>query len=116
MCRCVRVYVCLGGGGKGGGVSRSSRTQAWRYPAWGAPDDFLPARPRQVCVPQYDVDLREERELALARLKLLCDSRLFSVTDFRSNPLRSPPPFMQKQSSTSIPIPPAPGRSSVPGV
>mmetsp|Transcript_18698 Transcript_18698/g.47219 ORF Transcript_18698/g.47219 Transcript_18698/m.47219 type:complete len:644 (-) Transcript_18698:24-1955(-) len=41
-----------------------------------------------VCVPQYDVDLREERELALARLKLLCDSRLFSVTDFRSNPLR----------------------------
>jgi acyl-CoA oxidase len=40
-------------------------------------------------VPRYDVDLREERELALARLKLLCDSHLFSVTDFRTNPLRS---------------------------
>mmetsp|Transcript_28352 Transcript_28352/g.50648 ORF Transcript_28352/g.50648 Transcript_28352/m.50648 type:complete len:644 (-) Transcript_28352:428-2359(-) len=42
----------------------------------------------EVCVPRYDVDLREERELALARLKLLCDSHLFSVTDFRTNPLR----------------------------
>ena len=32
---------------------------------------------------RYDIDLREERELALQRLSRLCHSGLFSITDFR---------------------------------
>lgn len=30
------------------------------------------------------MDLRDERELALQRLRLLCHSGLFSIVDFRS--------------------------------
>mmetsp|Transcript_3167 Transcript_3167/g.6936 ORF Transcript_3167/g.6936 Transcript_3167/m.6936 type:complete len:665 (+) Transcript_3167:191-2185(+) len=41
-----------------------------------------------IYVPQYDMDLRDERELALQRLKGLCHAGLYSVTDFRHNPLR----------------------------
>ncbi|KAK9829677.1 hypothetical protein WJX72_007299 [[Myrmecia] bisecta] len=39
-------------------------------------------------IPRYDIDLRDERELALQRLKKMCHSGLFSITDFRHNPLR----------------------------
>lgn len=37
---------------------------------------------------RYDMDLRDERELALQRLRAVCHSGLFSIRDFRSNPLR----------------------------
>ncbi|KAL3161452.1 hypothetical protein ABBQ32_010335 [Trebouxia sp. C0010 RCD-2024] len=36
---------------------------------------------------RYDMDLRDERELALQRLRVLCHSGLFSILDFRHNPL-----------------------------
>ncbi|EIE22640.1 acyl-CoA oxidase [Coccomyxa subellipsoidea C-169] len=38
-------------------------------------------------VPRYDMDLREERELAFQRLLRICQSGLVSITDFRHNPL-----------------------------
>ncbi|MEW5311993.1 MAG: hypothetical protein WDW38_003658 [Sanguina aurantia] len=41
-----------------------------------------------IYVPRYDIDLRDERELALQRLKRICQSSFVSVTDFRHNPLR----------------------------
>lgn len=43
---------------------------------------------QDVYVPQYDIDLRADRELALERLKRVCRAGLFSITDFRTNPLR----------------------------
>ena len=36
--------------------------------------------------PKYNIPLDEERDLALARLKKLCDHDLISVLDFRHNP------------------------------
>ena len=36
--------------------------------------------------PKYNISLDEERDLALARLKKLCDQDLISVLDFRRNP------------------------------
>jgi acyl-CoA oxidase len=39
-------------------------------------------------IPKWNLSLHEERELALRRLKRLCDSKLFSIRDFRSNPMR----------------------------
>ncbi|EFJ45833.1 hypothetical protein VOLCADRAFT_93964 [Volvox carteri f. nagariensis] len=39
-------------------------------------------------VPQYDISLRDERELALQRLKRVCRAGFISVTDFRTNPFR----------------------------
>ncbi|GFR45198.1 hypothetical protein Agub_g6590 [Astrephomene gubernaculifera] len=39
-------------------------------------------------VPQYDISLREERELALQRLQRVCRAGFISVSDFRHNPLR----------------------------
>jgi len=41
-----------------------------------------------VYIPRYDMDLRDERELALQRLTKFCQSGFVSVTDFRHNPLR----------------------------
>uniref|UniRef100_A0A0V0J4W4 Acyl-coenzyme A oxidase n=1 Tax=Schistocephalus solidus TaxID=70667 RepID=A0A0V0J4W4_SCHSO len=38
--------------------------------------------------PRYNISLQEEREVALARLKLLCDNKMISVKDFLSNPQR----------------------------
>ena len=32
---------------------------------------------------KYDLDLRDERELAMARLQAVCKSGLVSITDFR---------------------------------
>lgn len=40
-----------------------------------------------IFIPRYDMDLRDERELALQRLRILCHSGLFSILDFRHNPL-----------------------------
>ncbi|GIL42328.1 hypothetical protein Vafri_343 [Volvox africanus] len=39
-------------------------------------------------VPQYDISLRDERELALQRLKRVCRAGFISVSDFRTNPFR----------------------------
>ncbi|KAJ7321469.1 hypothetical protein OS493_034822 [Desmophyllum pertusum] len=36
--------------------------------------------------PKYNISLDEERDLALARLKKLCDQGFISVLDFRNNP------------------------------
>jgi hypothetical protein len=37
-------------------------------------------------VPKYNIPLNEERQLAYDRLKKICDTGLFSVKDFWSNP------------------------------
>ena len=37
--------------------------------------------------PKYNISIDEERELALKRLKKLCDQGFISVLDFRNNPL-----------------------------
>lgn len=42
----------------------------------------------QLFVPRYNISLAEERELALQRLRVLCHSGNFSISDFRTNPLR----------------------------
>ncbi|KXZ48318.1 hypothetical protein GPECTOR_29g92 [Gonium pectorale] len=39
-------------------------------------------------VPQYDISLADERELALQRLKRVCRAGFISVSDFRTNPFR----------------------------
>ncbi|KAG0716586.1 Acyl-coenzyme A oxidase 3, peroxisomal [Chionoecetes opilio] len=38
--------------------------------------------------PRYNIPLEEEREVALARLKRICDAGFISVLDFWNNPLR----------------------------
>ncbi|KAG1666186.1 hypothetical protein FOA52_012033 [Chlamydomonas sp. UWO 241] len=40
-----------------------------------------------IYVPRYDMDLRDERELAYKRLKAVCDAGFISVAAFRTNPL-----------------------------
>lgn len=37
-------------------------------------------------IPKYNLSLKEERQLAYDRLKRICDSGLFSVKDFWTNP------------------------------
>lgn len=37
---------------------------------------------------RWNISVSEERELALHRLRALCHSGNFSITDFRTNPLR----------------------------
>lgn len=39
-------------------------------------------------VPRYNISLAEEREIALKRLKRICDAGFISVLDFKNNPLR----------------------------
>lgn len=46
--------------------------------AWHAAAAFLCSGRRR-----YDIDLRDDRELALERLKRVCQSGFFSVTDFK---------------------------------
>lgn len=41
-----------------------------------------------VMVPRYNISLEEERDLALRRLKRICDNDFISVLDFKNNPLR----------------------------
>ncbi|XP_076068210.1 uncharacterized protein LOC143040727 [Oratosquilla oratoria] len=41
-----------------------------------------------VMVPKYNIPLDEERAIALARLKRICDAGFISVLDFWNNPLR----------------------------
>lgn len=41
-----------------------------------------------VMVPRYNIPLHEERDVALWRLKRICDGGFISVLDFRNNPLR----------------------------
>ena len=38
--------------------------------------------------PQYNIPLKNERELALQRLKAICENKFISVFDFNSDPLR----------------------------
>lgn len=40
-----------------------------------------------IFIPRYDVSLRYERELALERLLKISQAKVFSVTDFETNPL-----------------------------
>src|SRR5438552_2561559 len=39
-------------------------------------------------IPKYNISLEEEREVALFRLKKICDEKFFSVQDFKENPYR----------------------------
>ncbi|KAK8731426.1 hypothetical protein OTU49_007604 [Cherax quadricarinatus] len=41
-----------------------------------------------VMIPRYNIPLDVERDMALARLKRICDAGFISVLDFRNNPLR----------------------------
>nr|CAB3219772.1 acyl-coenzyme A oxidase 3, peroxisomal [Phallusia mammillata] len=41
-----------------------------------------------VMTPKYNIPLHEERDVALKRLKRICDGGFISVLDFRNNPLR----------------------------
>ena len=38
--------------------------------------------------PRYNISLEEERDVALKRMKSICDAGFISVLDFRNNPLR----------------------------
>merc|ERR1712048_2429 len=38
--------------------------------------------------PKYNIALEEEREVALQRLKRICDAGFISVLDFKNNPLK----------------------------
>jgi seryl-tRNA synthetase len=42
----------------------------------------------ELFIPQYDISIKESRELALKRLKLICDNNYVSVLDFKNNPHR----------------------------
>lgn len=39
-----------------------------------------------IYTPKYNISLKEERDLAYDRLKKICDSKIISVSDFKSNP------------------------------
>lgn len=41
-----------------------------------------------IMIPKYNISLAEEREVALQRLKRICDAGFLSVLDFNDNPLR----------------------------
>ncbi|XP_050405662.1 uncharacterized protein LOC126821302 [Patella vulgata] len=41
-----------------------------------------------VMIPRYNITLAEERDIALQRLKRICDAGFISVLDFKNNPLR----------------------------
>uniref|UniRef100_H2YL24 Uncharacterized protein n=1 Tax=Ciona savignyi TaxID=51511 RepID=H2YL24_CIOSA len=41
-----------------------------------------------IMTPRYDIPLAEERDVALQRLKRICDGGFISVLDFNDNPLR----------------------------
>lgn len=40
-----------------------------------------------IFIPQYNISLDKEREIALMRLQKICNSKLFSIRDFHRNPL-----------------------------
>ncbi len=50
-------------------------------------------------VPEYNISLSEEREMALKRLKYFCDNNYISVFDFNSNPLKV---FMAHELASAI--------------
>ncbi|TGZ59535.1 hypothetical protein CRM22_009026 [Opisthorchis felineus] len=43
---------------------------------------------REAMIPRYSISLQEERQLALSRLKFVCDNDILSVFDFDQNPHR----------------------------
>lgn len=51
-------------------------------------DKFRQFMKDPVWTPRYNISLEDERELALLRLKKICDAGFISVLDFRNNPLR----------------------------
>ena len=51
-------------------------------------EQFLELMKKPLFTPRYDLSLDEERELALRRLKAVCDAGFISVLDFHNNPLR----------------------------
>lgn len=42
----------------------------------------------KIMTPRYNIPLEEERDVALKRMKRICDAGFISVLDFRNNPLR----------------------------
>jgi len=51
-------------------------------------DNFREFLKSDLFKPRYNLTLDEERELALKRLKAICDSGFISVLDFKNNPLK----------------------------
>lgn len=51
-------------------------------------DKFRQFMDDPVWTPRYNIALDDERELALVRLKKICDAGFISVLDFKNNPLR----------------------------
>jgi len=51
-------------------------------------DSFRQFMTQPLFQPRFDLTLEEEREVALQRLKAVCDAGFISVLDFRNNPLK----------------------------
>ncbi len=51
-------------------------------------DKFRALMRHPLFIPRYDLTLADERELALRRLRMVCEAGLISVLDFWNNPLR----------------------------
>ena len=51
-------------------------------------DQFRDFLKQDLFKPRYNMSLEEERELALKRLKAICDAGFISVLDFVNNPLK----------------------------
>merc|ERR1719270_1037147 len=51
-------------------------------------DEFRDFLKQDLFKPRYNMTLEEERELALKRLKAICDAGFISVQDFINNPLK----------------------------
>lgn len=50
--------------------------------------ECCPQWSQDLFVPCFNISIADERELALKRLKRICDAKLFSVTDFYTQPGR----------------------------
>ena len=50
-------------------------------------------------IPEYNISVSEEREMALKRLKYFCDNNYISVFDFNKNPLKV---FMAHELASAI--------------
>jgi hypothetical protein len=64
--------------------ARRARAHAAPPCAGAAPRRAAPTRPLPLLIRRYDIDLRDDRELALRRLTSFCRAGFVSVTDFRS--------------------------------
>ena len=50
-------------------------------------------------IPEYNISVAEEKEMALKRLKFFCDNNYISVFDFHKNPLKV---FMAHELASAI--------------